>query len=59
MKIRKVKKAIKKLDNKIAIRRGLSSLNLLKKWSKIDHPNSKSNMRILTGNIYRKGRLDP
>ena len=60
MKIRKLKKAIKKLDDKNAVKRGLTSVKLLIKWSRFDHPNSKSNMRIITKNvIYVKGKLNP
>ncbi len=55
MNIRKMKKKIKKLNCKIFKRQALGSLKLIKKWSAIEHQNSKSNMVILTGNFWRKG----
>jgi hypothetical protein len=55
MNIRKTKKEIKKLDDDRFIKTSLKSLKYIKQWSKKDHQNSKSNMRILTGNFWRNG----
>ena len=62
MNRRKVKKQLKKFLKeetdercKNRIRGSIRSLKLMKYWEKSKHPNGKSNMRILTGNFYRKG----
>ena len=57
MNIRKMKKAINKLDCKIFKHKALKSLKLIKTWSRIEHQNSKSNMMILTQNFWRKGKF--
>jgi hypothetical protein len=57
MNRRKIKKAIKKDDDLMWVKRALSSLKLLRTWEKIKHKNSKSNMRILTNNFYRNGKF--
>lgn len=57
MKIRKIKKEIKKTGDKRFIRMAMHSLKLLLKWSKIDHRNSKSNMKILQENFLRNGKF--
>jgi hypothetical protein len=44
MNRRKIKKAIKKLDDPQLIKIALSSLKLLRTWEKLKHSNSKSNM---------------
>ena len=58
MNIRKMKKAIKKLDDERFKKIALTSLKKIKQWSKIDHPNSKNNMKILQGNFWRNGRFE-
>jgi len=55
MNRRKIKKAIKKVDDARFIKIALTSLKLMRKWEKLKHRNSKSNMRILTKNFYRNG----
>lgn len=55
MKIRKIKKDIKNLNDKIFKSEALKSLKLIKKWSCINDENSKRNMNILTQNFIRKG----
>jgi hypothetical protein len=55
--IRKMKKKVKATNDELFIRRAMSDFRLIKQWSKIDHPNSKSNMKILTENFYRNGKL--
>lgn len=57
MNIRKMKKEIKKLNCKIFKREALKNLHLINTWSRIDHINSKSNMLIITGNFWRKGKF--
>lgn len=57
MNIRKMKKEIKKLNCKIFKREALKSLKLIKRWSRIEHRNSKSNMMILTKNFWRNGKF--
>ena len=57
MKIRKMKKVAKKSDDKAFRHITLYSLKLIKQWCKIDHPNSKSNMKILTENFYHRGKF--
>lgn len=58
MNIRKIKKMIKKLDDVKSKKIALSSLKMINQWSKIDHPNSKSNMKILQGNFWYKGKFN-
>jgi hypothetical protein len=57
MNRRKIKKAIKKVDDFKFRKKALSSLKLIHTWEKLKHPNSKSNMRILTNNFYRNGEF--
>lgn len=57
MNRRKIKKAIKKDDDLMWVKRALSSLKLMRTWEKLKHRNSKSNMRILTNNFYRNGKF--
>lgn len=57
MKRRKIKKAIKKVDDAKFQKIALSSLKLIHVWEKKNHRNSKSNMRILTNNFYRNGEF--
>ena len=57
MNIRKVKKQAKKLDDWRLKKIALMSLKKIRIWSHVDHPNSKSNMMILTKNFYRNGRF--
>jgi len=57
MNRRKIKKAIKKDDDFLWVKRALRSLGLLRTWEKLKHNNSKSNMRILTNNFYRNGKF--
>jgi len=57
MNRRKIKKAIKKVDDARFQKIALSSLRLLRVWEKLKHRNSKSNMRILTKNFYRNGEF--
>ena len=57
MNRRKIKKAIKKVDDVKFQKRAFSSLRLVRVWEKSNHPNSKSNMKILTNNFYRNGKL--
>jgi hypothetical protein len=57
MKIKKMKKEIKKLKCKVFKKKSLQSLNLIKIWSKINHDNSKKNMKILTQNFFRNGKF--
>lgn len=56
MNRRKIKKAIKKTNDKRFIKVSLRSLYLIRSWEKSNQPNSKLNMRILTGNFYRNGK---
>ena len=58
MNIRKMKKAIKKLDDERFKKIALTSLKKIKQWCNIDHQNSKSNMKILQGNFWRNGRFE-
>ena len=57
MKIRKIKKQLKLTNDEWIIKVGLDSLKLIRKWAKINHSNSKSNMKILTNNFYRKRKI--
>lgn len=57
MKLRKMKKQAKKLDDARLKRIALMSLRKIKTWSKIDHHNSNSNMKILTKNFTRNGKV--
>lgn len=57
MNIRKTKKAIKKINDVRFQRIALSSLKMIRQWSRIIHVNSKSNMKILTRNFYRNGEF--
>ena len=57
MNRRKIKKAIKKVDDFRFRKIALSSLKLIRVWGKLKHRNSKSNMRILTNNFYRNGEF--
>lgn len=57
MKIRKVKKIIKKVYEPKFVKIRLKDLKLISIWAKINHVNSKINMKILTGNFYRKGQF--
>jgi hypothetical protein len=57
MNRRKIKKAIKKVDDFRFRKIALSSLKLIRVWEKLKHRNSKSNMRILTNNFYRNGEF--
>jgi len=57
MNIRKIKKSIKKLDDIRFKKIALTSLKKIKQWSKIDHNNSKSNMKILQSNFWRNGKF--
>ena len=54
MKIRKIKKAIKKIDDPRFQRMTLMSLKKIEVWSKMDHKNSKSNIKILTKKFLYK-----
>ena len=54
MNRRKIKKEIKKVDDERFARLALKDLKLIKVWEKLKHLNSKSNMRIITRNFYRK-----
>lgn len=57
MNRRKIKKAIKKVDDARFVKIALSSLRLMRTWEKLKHRNSKSNMKILTNNFYRNGKF--
>jgi len=57
MNIRKIKKELKKPIHNDIRHTGLMSLQLIRRWSKINHYNSKSNMRILTQNFYRNKKF--
>lgn len=57
MNRRKIKKAIKKVNDFKFRKIALSSLKLIRTWEKLKHKNSKSNMRILTNNFYRNGEF--
>lgn len=57
MNRRKIKKEIKKVNDVLFVRRTLRWLKQIRTWEKLKHPNSKSNMRIITGNFYRNGKL--
>ena len=57
MNRRKIKKAIKKVDDTRFVRLALKDLKLIRTWEKLKHKNSKSNMMILTKNFYRNGKF--
>ena len=57
MNIRKIKKELKKTNDTKFIKIGLFSINRIRKWAKIKHYNSKSNMKILTKNFYYNGKF--
>jgi len=57
MNRRKIKKAIKKVDDERFVKIALNSLKLMRTWEKLKHRNSKLNMRILTRNFYRNGKF--
>ena len=57
MNRRKIKKAIKKVDDTRFVRLALKDLKLIRTWDKLKHKNSKSNMMILTKNFYRNGKF--
>ncbi len=57
MKIRKIKKEVKKLDDEIFKKEALEWLKKIKVWSNYNHVNSKSNMKILTKNFMRNKKF--
>lgn len=57
MSIRKMKKGIKHNLVDKDMRNALKHLKKIKVWSKIDSPNSKFNMKILTANFFRNGHF--
>jgi hypothetical protein len=57
MNRRKIKRQIKKINDARFIRMALSSLTLIRRWGRYNNKNSKLNMRILTENFYRNGKL--
>ena len=55
MTIRKIKKEIKKLRCPKFKRQAMFSLKILQHWSRSNHANAKSNMRICTHNFWKNG----
>jgi hypothetical protein len=54
---RKIKKKVKATKNQRFIRSVIADMKSIKYWKKINHLNSKSNMKVLTKNFYWRGMI--
>lgn len=53
-----MKKAVNNINCVIFKSQALNSLKMIKIWSRIKQPYSKSNMMILTKNFWRNGKFN-